>query len=256
MPPLHFVFLHWEVMQWLPSSDLKRVLDRAIELGLVSKRHRRDHSTGASEESDYEFKITDRFLSIKELMGLSTAELSERTEQSIQVEPIFDSPTSLSTDVFVIVPFASDYVPIFKVIEKTATKHGFLATKADQFLKSDHIVTDIWSLLHNSNLVICDCTALNPNVMYELGIAHALGKHTVLITQDPNSVPFDLKHMRYLTYGNNPLADEEFISKLDQVMEGVRSKIARSDVEVLKQSRPVSYTVTSTDESSSSPRHP
>jgi hypothetical protein len=198
IPLLRFVFLHWDVKQWLPSLALERVLDRAIELGLVSKRRRLDRGTGASEESDYEFAITDHFLSIKELMGLSTSELSERTEQSMQVEPIFDTPTSLSADIFVITPFASNYTPIFTAIEKIAAKHGFIVAKADQFLKSDHIVTDIWSLIYNSNLVICDCTALNPNVMYELGIAHALGKHAVLLTQDVNSVPFDLKHMNTL----------------------------------------------------------
>lgn len=41
--------------------------------------------------------------------------------------------------------------------------------------------------------MIADLTGLNPNVMYELGIRHALCKKTILITQDLSEIPFDLK---------------------------------------------------------------
>ncbi len=51
--------------------------------------------------------------------------------------------------------------------------------------------------------MICDCTGKNPNVFYEAGIAHTLGKEVILITQSASDVPFDLRHLRYVSYLNN-----------------------------------------------------
>jgi hypothetical protein len=51
--------------------------------------------------------------------------------------------------------------------------------------------------------VVCDCTARNPNVFYEAGIAHTLGREVILITQSEHDIPFDLRHLRYIRYLNN-----------------------------------------------------
>ena len=51
--------------------------------------------------------------------------------------------------------------------------------------------------------MIADCTGRNPNVFYEIGIAHTLGRDVILITQNEADVPFDLRHLRYVQYLNN-----------------------------------------------------
>jgi len=40
-------------------------------------------------------------------------------------------------------------------------------------------------------------------VFYEIGIAHALGREVILITQSESDIPFDLRHLRYVRYLNN-----------------------------------------------------
>ena len=50
---------------------------------------------------------------------------------------------------------------------------------------------------------MCDFTGKNPNVFYEAGIAHTLGKYVVPITQSEHDIPFDLKHHRHAKYLNN-----------------------------------------------------
>src|SRR5260370_42294702 len=62
---------------------------------------------------------------------------------------------------------------------------------------------DVVSLIDRSSLVICDCTGRNPNVFYEIGIAHALGREVILITQVELDIPFDLRHLRFVQYLNN-----------------------------------------------------
>jgi hypothetical protein len=56
---------------------------------------------------------------------------------------------------------------------------------------------------------VADLTDNNSNVMYETGIAHALGKEVVLITQDVKALPFDLHALRCITYQVSNLATFE-----------------------------------------------
>jgi len=64
---------------------------------------------------------------------------------------------------------------------------------------------DIWHGLNEARVVIADITGLNPNVMYELGITHTLGKPHLLLTADPSEkVPFDLKQIRHIAYRDTP----------------------------------------------------
>jgi hypothetical protein len=63
-------------------------------------------------------------------------------------------------------------------------------------------------------LFVVDFTDRNPNVMYETGIAHTLGKTVVPITQSIDDVPFDISHHRVLPYLSNREGLEELRSKL------------------------------------------
>jgi hypothetical protein len=65
------------------------------------------------------------------------------------------------------------------------------------------VIQDVVSLIDRSTVVICDCTGRNPNVFYEIGIAHTLGREVILITQAEADIPFDLRHLRYVRYLNN-----------------------------------------------------
>ena len=47
---------------------------------------------------------------------------------------------------------------------------------------------------------MADISEHNPNVFYELGLAHALGKETILITHGAGSSPFDISTARLITY--------------------------------------------------------
>lgn len=74
-----------------------------------------------------------------------------------------------------------------------------------------HIMADIIELICTSSVIVCDLTNKNPNVFYEAGIAHTLGKEVILITQSQDDVPFDLRSIRYIHYlgneqGRNELA--------------------------------------------------
>ena len=68
------------------------------------------------------------------------------------------------------------------------------------------IVQDIWHSVRKARLVVAELSGRNPNVMYEIGLAHAIGKPIVLLARSEEDVPFDLRALRYIYYDpNNPL---------------------------------------------------
>lgn len=67
---------------------------------------------------------------------------------------------------------------------------------------SGNIVKDIVKYIQSAKMIIADLTDLNANVFYELGIAHTLGNNTVMIVQNINEVPFDIKSYRVIEYSN------------------------------------------------------
>lgn len=127
----------------------------------------------------------------------------EKVEYSMTVKPAFGCPVELQKqmDVFVAMPFAEEMKPIYtNHIYKSVTSGGFSCGRTDDIFSTNAIVQDLWSAIVGSAIVIGDCTGRNPNVFYELGIAHTLGKPVILITQDKDDVPFDIQHFRYIKY--------------------------------------------------------
>lgn len=105
--------------------------------------------------------------------------------------------------VSVMMPFSTEFKSVYSALDKASASVGLQCKRADDVWKHDTIVQDIVDLIARARVVICDCSGRNPNVFYEVGIAHALGKETVLITQSETDVPFDLRHLRYIPYLNN-----------------------------------------------------
>jgi len=100
-------------------------------------------------------------------------------------------------------PFKASFTPVYATIQASAARLGLECLRADDIWENDIVIQDVVDLIYKSAVVVCDCTGRNPNVFYEIGIAHTLGRNVVLITQSPDDVPFDLRHIRFLVYLNN-----------------------------------------------------
>jgi hypothetical protein len=101
-------------------------------------------------------------------------------------------------------PFAEPFETYYKKIIKPAVDDNELyAVRGDSLFRSTHIMDDIWSAITESTLVIAELTGKNPNVYYELGLAHAMKKPAILISSNIEDVPFDLRPLRVLIYDKN-----------------------------------------------------
>lgn len=134
------------------------------------------------------------------------------------------APTAFSTDgindqegdlVSVMMPFGKEFDPVLTALQEAAKGIGLRCVRADDIWEHHHVIQDIVDLIAKAKVVICDCTGKNPNVFYEIGIAHALGKDVILITQSKGDIPFDLQHHRHKNY----LANTEGLADLSQAIQ-------------------------------------
>lgn len=105
--------------------------------------------------------------------------------------------------VFILTPFNETFYNDYLTIKEACMRVGYRAVRGDEvFFKSD-IFTEMLKLIVKSNLIIANINGRNPNVMYELGIAHALDKQVLLISKSPKELPIDIKSKRFLIYQNH-----------------------------------------------------
>lgn len=101
--------------------------------------------------------------------------------------------------VFVIMPFKEEISALYETL-KSSFENDFLFTNAGDLDNQQNILQDIVEGIYRANIVIADLTGLNPNVFYELGLAHAMNKKVIIITQDIGELPFDIKSYRAIEY--------------------------------------------------------
>jgi hypothetical protein len=103
--------------------------------------------------------------------------------------------------VFVLMPFSAEFDAAYNMFIKPGLEDiGFSIVRADDMLNQRNIMQDVISNIAEADLIVADLTGSNPNVFYELGIAHALEKPTILLTQSVEELPFDLRSYRVLVY--------------------------------------------------------
>lgn len=101
--------------------------------------------------------------------------------------------------VFVITPFGEDYIAFYDELKRTY-ENEFEFTNGGDLDNQQNILQDIVEGIYKADVVIADLTGLNPNVFYELGLAHALNKKVIIITQDLDELPFDIRSYRANEY--------------------------------------------------------
>jgi hypothetical protein len=183
-------------------------------------------------------RVTD-FISVF-IQSLTDAELLEEVGGKKRVIDIAHAPTegdgklAISTDAllkkaskgvsvtssdtcFVMMPFADPlggyYVSLY---EPAIKKAGLTPLRADtDIFGTGKIIDQIWTGINNAKVLVAELTGRNPNVLYELGLAHALHKPVVLVSSNEDDVPFDVRHVRVIYYQMaDPFWGEKLIAKV------------------------------------------
>lgn len=102
---------------------------------------------------------------------------------------------------FVMMPFKSPFDVYYESIFKPAIRATELEPiRADDLFRPSVIVSDLWDMIQRAKVLLAELTTKNPNVFYELGLAHAIGKPVILVSETMDDVPFDLQQLRVILY--------------------------------------------------------
>lgn len=125
-----------------------------------------------------------------------------------------------TANIFVIMPFSEDYDDIYYLGISETIKHlGYGCERVDEMEFVGGVLDKIYSSIKNSILIIAEVTTKNPNVMYELGYAHAIDKPVILLTKDITNSPFDIRGHNHIIYSSIVNLRELLTNRLKAILE-------------------------------------
>lgn len=114
-------------------------------------------------------------------------------------------------------PFDEKFDDVYQVgIKEACESINAYCERVDEQIFEERILDRIYNQIVKADVIVADMTGRNPNVFYEVGFAHALGKRTILLTQRADDIPFDLKHFPHIIYEG----------KISQLREKLKQRVA------------------------------
>jgi hypothetical protein len=126
---------------------------------------------------------------------------------------------------FLVMPFSLEWSnDVHRALASACRSVGVHPVRGDDVFTPTDILNDIWHSIHGADFVIADITGRNPNVLYELGIAHTLAKPVLIISRNAADIPIDLSTRRVILYGQS---GDDWTADLE-------SKVTRAVEEILR----------------------
>jgi hypothetical protein len=124
---------------------------------------------------------------------------------------------------FVLTPFSNPFNDYYKEILTPAIRAaGFEPVRADEIYGTNAIIQDIFEGIREARALVADVTGKNPNVNYELGIAHAFNRPVVIISQSVDDIPFDYRHLRAIIYDTKKIDwASELMSRITNTLQSI-----------------------------------
>ncbi len=144
-------------------------------------------------------------------------EVAEQQFAEEQIAPDRERPKR----VFVVMPFAKEFEDVYMLgIRNVAEDLGFIVERADGIEHTQSILNVIRARIRAADAVVGDTTGSNPNVLYEIGYAHASDSPTILIARKGSQVPFDLSSVNHIMYETIVELRERLKKRLSAVLIG------------------------------------
>jgi hypothetical protein len=164
-----------------------------------------------------------------------TQEVSTPEDKSARIQKLGAGVSVKQGDsCFVMQPFAKPHGEYYETVFKPAIdKTGLIPVRADNdIFATGKIIDQVLRGITHAKVLVAELTTRNPNVFYELGIAHALNKPVVMISANESDVPFDLHHIRIIYYD---VTDPFWGTKLiDKVAENIISALKNPEEAILR----------------------
>lgn len=129
-------------------------------------------------------------------------------------------------------PFSSEFTDVYEVGIKAACKDaGAYCERVDEQIFVESIIERVYNQIAKADVIIAEMTGRNPNVFYEAGYAHALNKTVILLTQNAEDIPFDLKHYPHIVYdGKIANLKSQLDARVRWCIENPKSSLSSVDI--------------------------
>ena len=139
--------------------------------------------------------------------------------------------TKKTAFVFVIMPFDKSFNDLYEIgIKSACNAAGADCERVDEQMFLENILERIYNQISRADIVVAEMTGRNPNVFYEAGYAHGLGKPVILLTKSADDIPFDLRHYPHIVY------QESIVTLREQLERKIRWCV-QHPAEVIKDGR-------------------
>jgi hypothetical protein len=134
--------------------------------------------------------------------------------------------------VLMLTPFNPAYDSTYQRVVDACRRVGLTCVRGDEEDAQGDILSHILRIMIKARLIIANIGSRNPNVYYELGIAHALDKPTILISETLEKIPFDIQSKRILIYSSLEELEQSLPETLARVLAGERVDAEGKNVKV------------------------
>jgi len=199
----------------------------------------------AERKNDFIINIVNKYVEQQDLTVLSYEydilrsvikylEDLDRRKKTMHIDPIFKADNLVIDPkmVFCALPFNDDRLEIFiEIIRPHLETMDLNAIKiSDVKSITGNIMENIWTYINKSRFVIVDISDKNPNVFYELGICHTVGKDTIIICDEDSfksdyksKFPFDISGLNTIVYKNKGAGMIKLKEELGHVIKAIVS---------------------------------
>lgn len=127
-------------------------------------------------------------------------------------------------------PFAEEYREVYEQVYRPVCRAaGIRCWRVDEVARPGSITRDIVEGIIDADIVIADLTSQNPNVFYELGIAHAVGNKTIMTCQRIEEVPFDIGNYRVILYDQTIAGSKKLTEQLSAAIQELLAALDRTN---------------------------
>ena len=172
----------------------------------------------------------------------SGQEIRRVFDDDIEEKGRFITSNKNRLDVFVLMPFAEKYTTFYEQVIKTTIENmNLLCKRADDFFGPRRIMKDIYRCIEDSKFILADFSGRNPNVFFEVGISHALGKNVLQLTRTLADVPPKLQSTRCHIYSDTVSGAEKLRPVLESAIREMEDTnypppFARKDYRIISRS--------------------
>lgn len=123
--------------------------------------------------------------------------------------------TRPKTFVFVLMPFSIEFKDVYQLgIKGACAEAGVYCERVDEQIYDESMLDRIYNQINSSDIIVADMTGKNPNVLYEVGYAHALNKRVILLASNIDDIPFDLAHRYHIIYDSVTDLKDKLIERI------------------------------------------